>query len=216
MHAARAQARISNDHVLAIFDFGISSTGLPYTIMERIVGRNMKALLAEEKTISPARARHLFAQVCQAMEAVHKKNIAHRDLKPANFLIAGAQEKITVIDFSTCREMEMEPGNMPAPIAIVGTPYYMSPEQCLGRPSDQRSDIYAVGCCMFEAIFGAKPFMGKTSDQTMSLHISQKPQLPQDQPAKLTGLTEVVLKCLEKDPDDRFQTMYQLGRALTD
>jgi serine/threonine-protein kinase len=216
MFAAKSLARINHPNVVAISDFGMTAAGLPYTVMGLIVGRTMQAILKEDGTLSAPRLRRLFGQVCLGMEAVHAKNIVHRDLKPANFLISnGTEEKVTIIDFGVCRSNEAPPPGLTSMGEIVGTPFYMSPEACTGEPADQRSDIYALGCSMFEAMTGAKPFVGDTMIDTMSRHISDQPEMPDGLAPELKGLSSVVLKCLEKKAQDRYQSMSELHRALS-
>lgn len=227
-NAAKAMARISHPNVVKIFDLGVTPAKTPFLAMEFVPGFDLRTILDTEVTLSQPRLRSLFDQVCLGLDAVHKARILHRNVKPANLVVSPAlskteKEKATIIDFGSCSEVlpqgDKDHGSKSGPLVeaageLIGSVYYMSPEQCLGNACDQRSDIYAVGCCMFEAMTGVKPFIGDTADSTMSMHTSVEPQLHDNLDADFEGLTAVILKCLAKSPEKRYQTMSDLRAAL--
>ncbi len=212
---ARAMASINCEGVVTVYDLGVTPEGLAYTVMDLVEGRTMDTILKEDGPLSAPRIRRLFGQIAVALEAVHKKNIVHRDLCPAHFIVSSTEEeKVTLIDFTLCRTISSPPAAMTLVGEIIGNPDYMSPEQCMGLEADQHSDIFALGCCMFEAMTGSKPAVGATMIDTMARQVASMPRMPDDQDSEYKGLSAVVLKCLSKQPEDRYQSMEQLHRDL--
>jgi len=217
MQAAKAMARIKHEGVVEIYDFGMTQKGLPYKSMKYLDGRTLRTILLQESTLPPSRVRFLFAQAAAAMESVHQKNIIHRDLKPSHLIVENdASEKVTVIDFHACRTIDPAHAPLTETLEIVGTPAYMSPEQSLGKPADQRSDIYGLGRCMYEAISGKKATSSDPAIDTISKQLSEQSKDDKDHTLEFQKLSSIVLKCLAIDPDDRYQSMAALQKDLLD
>jgi len=212
---AEVMVRIDHPNVLKVYEFA-SGDGFPYVVMEFLDCDNMETVLMRDGPLAHPRFLQLFNQLCDAMNAVHEKGIVHRDLKPANFLIARSSEPLLKLTgFKICQSNDAKSGRQTLEGELVGTPPYMSPEQCLAsKPVDNRSDIYSLGCCMYEALTGSLPFIGSTMFDTMTKHLAERPQPFVDQNSAFAKVQAVVLRCLEKDAADRFQSMQQVQRAL--
>jgi serine/threonine-protein kinase len=211
---ARAASSINHPNVLAIYDFGVIDDGLPYIVMDFVDGGNLDTILKRDGCLPPARFRHLFNQLCDALHAVHERSIVHRDLKPANFLIARTSEELKLTGFNVCKRNHEKPRSLTLQGELVGTPSYMSPEQCMGLPVDNRSDIYSLGCCMYESLTGSPPFTGNTIIDTMMMHVSAQSPALLDLKPEIAHVQAVLSRCLEKKAEDRFQSMQEVQRAL--
>ncbi len=217
---AKATSKLNHPCVVAIMDFGSTSSGAPYMVMEYAKGINLKQYVDTHGPLPLEQAIATFVQIADALEAAHRRGVFHRDLKSSNVLIVISGQgliEVRVIDFGVAvvTHATQEP-TMLQGITIVGTPAYMSPDQVNGYPYDARSEVYALGCVLFEALTGRVPFEGDTALETIAKHAQDPvPALRDlrsgDFPDKLQTVVE---KCLSKDPDLRFQTMSDLGEAL--
>jgi len=182
---ARAIAQLNHPHICQLYDVGPN-----YLVMELVEGTPLKGPLPLDQTLQYA------AQICEALDAAHRKTVTHRDLKPANVLVT--KQGIKLLDFGLAR---MAPGENDPTLThlgdVVGTPAYMAPEQWEGKPGDARSDIYAFGCVLYEML------TGKRAAQDLS-----------GLEAQPTAVESIVRTCLEKDPDDRWQSARDIKRAL--
>jgi serine/threonine protein kinase len=214
---AKCMSRINHANVVKVMDFGVTQNGNGFLAMEYIEGESLAKILERDGALPVKRLRNLFGQSCDALSAVHASDIVHRDAKPANFLIANANtesEALFLTDFAVCKVLSKQREQFEHMGEIVGSPFYMSPEQCMGMQVDPRSDIYGLGCSMYEALTGSPPFQGATMVDTMSRHISDQPKaLPEGDP-EILPVQSVIFRCLEKKPEDRFQSMVDLKRAL--
>jgi serine/threonine-protein kinase len=220
---AQAVSCLAHPNVIGVFDFGIAPTGQPYLVMDFLVGESLADIIKRDNHVPEKRAIGLFMQACDALEHAHKKGVIHRDLKSSNIMIIDAEGKpdtIKVVDFGIAKLMPSsgkQAQNLTQTGEIFGSPIYMSPEQCLGQPLDARSDIYSMGVLMYEALTGYPPLMGHTIVDTMQMHVGTKPASFAEMRPDLSfteDLQEVVFKALQKNPDDRFETMQAFYKGL--
>ncbi|MBU6452889.1 MAG: serine/threonine protein kinase [Cyanobacteria bacterium REEB67] len=221
---AQAIARLNHPNIVQIYNLGLHQGILPYYAMDLLIGLDLGQQLSQYGPLPVNRAVSVFSEVCAGISFAHKKGIVHRDIKPGNIFLlkelspAGANVK--VVDFGIAKLSETkDPKNQMLTTMgdVVGTPFYMSPEQCLGERVDARSDIYSVGCTLFEALTGVLPFRGRNPTETMIMHQSAAPaSLSKAAGGKDFGTTieYIVATALAKQPSERYQTMDALGRDL--
>jgi serine/threonine-protein kinase len=220
---ARAANAIRHPNIIEILDAGFLPGGSPYMIMELLEGETVEARLRRLKRLPLGAAIDIGVQAASALGAAHQKGIIHRDLKPENlFLVAGGgairPDALKVLDFGVAKLR----GPLGNPLvhtrlgALLGTPKYMSPEQCRGTGEvDPRSDVYALAAILYETLVGKPPFEGEGVVRLMSMHMYLHPPPLRSRLASIPeALEKVVMKALEKRPEDRFQTMEELGAAL--
>jgi len=193
-----------------VFDFGTQDEAL-YLVMEYVRGLDMGALLERDGVIPVARAISLFGQVLAALEEAHDLGIIHRDLKPENILVTRTQrgkDYVKVLDFGLAKLMEREEASAVTDRdLIVGTPYYMSPEQVRGDDVDARSDIYSIGALMYRVLTGEYPFTGTTPVVVLTRHLTDQPMAPTAVRPDLSldpFIDEIILRCMSKDPGARY------------
>ncbi len=212
---AKCLARISAANVVRVCNLGVESDGRAYLVMDYIEGEGLDKIIERDRITCLSRFRELFGQACSALQAVHRCDIVHRNINPSNFLISPAAketELLTLVGFTFARSLK-EPATEQVG-EVVGNPYYMSPEQCLGADVDHRSDIYSLGCSMLAALTGAPPFLGNSMVEAMSMHISEQPVLTLTDIPDFAPVQAVILRCLEKKPEDRFQSAADVNLAL--
>jgi len=223
VNEAKAVNQIGHDHIIDITDFGIASTGDCYFMMEYLAGETLSGALKRSGAFPPARALNIAAQIADALNASHEHGVVHRDLKPDNiFLIVrdGVQDFVKVLDFGLAKlthadELAMYPSRA---WSVVGTPHYMSPEQCEGRLEiDHRGDVYALGVMLFEMLTGKLPFGGEGYGQIIVKHMTVEPPAARSIVPDLSPALDVILfRALAKAPGDRFQSMNDFRKALQD
>ncbi len=209
---ARAAGRLSHPAIVTIHDVGEDTeTGVVFIAMELIRGRNLRELLRDGHRFRPSEAARIVAEVALALDYAHSMGVVHRDIKPANILLTETGG-VKIADFGVAR---LESSNLTVEGQFIGTPNYMSPEQITGKPVDGRSDIFSLGVVLFELLTGKKPFAGKTMAE-VTYNIVQRPCPPPSTLRKgLPGaFNPIVLKCLEKAPEKRFQSGGELARVL--
>lgn len=217
---ARCLARINSKNVVSCLNLGAEPDGTVFSVTAFIEGEGLDKVLKRERISSLNRFRNLFSQACDALHAVHKCKIVHRNIQTANFLISNAttdKEWLTLLGFTFARQINKsrsdgDSGSRPG--EVVGNPSYISPEQCQGLEVDQRADIYSLGCCMFECVTGKLPFEGESGVDTMRMQITSPPHLQLSDTPELAPLEPIILRCLEKQPENRFQSAEQLKLAL--
>jgi serine/threonine protein kinase len=220
---AKAAQRLSHPCTVSVSDYGTTSTKMPYLIMEFVPGRNLGQIISDEGHLSEHRAVRIFWQIAEGLKEAHRLGMVHRDLKPSNILIAtndDGTESVKIADFGIAKPASSErwiDPDLTKTGAILGSPAYMSPEQCLGHVVDERSDIYSLGCLMYETVSGRSPFASDTPVKSMIRHLEDNPEPFEIEHNNLhisTGLEAMIMKCLAKEPAKRFQTVYQLQHAL--
>jgi|AGTN01.1.fsa_nt_gi Serine/threonine protein kinase len=219
---ARIASSLNNDNIISVFDFGLADEGYAYLVMEYAQGEDLDTILGRQGRLEPARAIPLFLCVTTALNFAHVKSVVHRDLKPSNVMISSdenGQELVKLVDFGMAKsfsEVQDNHEQLTAEGRVLGTPAYMSPEQCLGTAVDARTDIYSMGALMYKAITGFPPFSGGSVYSVMTLHVSEPPQpISAIAPDLNVGdLERVIMKCLEKEPEKRYQNAMELRADL--
>jgi eukaryotic-like serine/threonine-protein kinase len=211
---ARAAARLSHPNIVAVFDSGFDA-GLHYLVMEYVVGESLAQLLHRQGRLAPLRAVELAIQVCAALAAAHAQGLVHRDIKPANVLV-GPDGQVKVTDFGIVKASAAT--TLTGTGMVLGTAAYLSPEQAQGHPVDARSDLYGLGCVLYELLCGSPPF-GSGPDRSpvaiATRHVREPPEPPSAcNPQVDPALDQVVLTALAKDPAQRYQSAVELHHAL--
>ncbi|GAA1434532.1 Stk1 family PASTA domain-containing Ser/Thr kinase [Microlunatus lacustris] len=211
---AQASASLNHPAIASVFDTGEGSdpaTGvnLPYIVMELVEGSTLRTLL-EAGPLPAERALPVVRSVLDALAHSHAMGLVHRDIKPANVMLA-TDGAVKVMDFGIARAVDESATSLTGTASVIGTAQYLSPEQALGQAVDLRSDLYSVGCLLFELGTGRPPFVGDTSLSIAYQHVRENPVPPsQLQPALGPAFDAVVLRALAKDPDDRYQSAAQM------
>jgi tRNA A-37 threonylcarbamoyl transferase component Bud32 len=224
LQEAKAASRIHHENVVDITDFGQTSSGTVFFVMELLEGRDLATLIRREVGAVPwPRAKPILVQICRALAAAHGKNIIHRDMKPENVYLVvreGSADFVKVLDFGIAKMTGLEESSgarLTRTGMIFGTPEYMSPEQAQGTHPDQRVDIYAVGVIMYEMLTGQVPFRADTFMGVLTKHMFEVP-VPPSQVRPALGITPeldaIVLKALAKDREQRFQSMVEFGNVI--
>jgi serine/threonine-protein kinase len=220
---ARAASRIVHPGIVRIFDFGYGEDGTAYFVMEFLDGESVGARLARSGPIAEAQVVRLGRQIASALTAAHEAGIVHRDLKPDNvFLVpdeaVAGGERAKILDFGIAK-LGGDVGEGVAVTrtgALLGSPLYMSPEQCRGTGEvDSRADVYALGCLLFAMVTGRPPFLGSGVGEIIGKHIYEQPPRPRELvPGLSVGLDAAIMRALEKDPARRHASMRAFAAAL--
>ncbi len=238
LREARATAALTNEHVARVFEVGRTTDGAPFMVMELLDGTDLRAELQRRGVLPAWEAVRWVLDACTALSEAHEAGVVHRDLKPANLFLAkreGGSYTLKVVDFGLSKVSPRAvhsggsgPASGPsAPTphdsdeitkssAVLGSPYYMSPEQVLSaRDVDNRSDIWSLGVTLYQLTTGRLPFEGANANQVVAKVLNDKPSPPSHVRGGLPkGLDAVVLRCLERDPDKRFANVHELREAL--
>lgn len=219
---AKAVSRLKHPNVLAVHDFGVTPDQVPYLVMDLLDGITIADILENEGPLAPGRSINIFIQVCDALGHAHSKGVIHRDIKPGNIVVSkdnSGKDFALVVDFGIAKVFEegKDVNKLTATGHIFGSPSFMSPEQCLGGNIDQRTDVYSLGCVIYEALTGVSALCGDSLLETLFKHVNEQPK-PFSQAnksvAQVPELESVVFKALSKKPDDRFQSMAEMADAL--
>jgi len=207
---AQAAPRLKHPNSVAIYDFGVSDAGMVYLVMEFVEGQNLRSLVKEQGPLFPSGAGEILAQICGALNEAHEQHVVHRDIKPDNILVTTTPTgvRVKVLDFGIARISDTSSlGNLTQTGSVMGTPHYMSPEQCLGEELDGRSDIYSLGIVLYEMLTGVVPFNSPTSMAIAVHHVNTPPAPLRVLNASVPPAVEaVVMRSLEKRRDARPQT----------
>ena len=222
LREAQAMSRLAHPNLGAIYDFG-SDNGRLYLVMEFIRGESLAALLKRSGPLSQNRTAALFAQICSAVDHAHKVGVVHRDLKPENILIRrkeDGREWITVLDFGLAK---LPGGGEKTNLfhtqtgIVLGTPYYMAPEQIQGKAVDQRADVYSLGAILYQMVTGKLPFDGTSLVSVLMQHINELPESPAKCCPEInisSALERLILSALDKNPDKRPRSAAEFGAEL--
>lgn len=221
---AQAASKLNHPHIITMYDHGFTNTGQPFMVMDYLRGHALSQVIKESGNVGVDRAINILVQSCDALDHAHKNGVIHRDLKPANIMLITAEDEVDyvkVVDFGVAKVMQpgvsQEAQSLTQAGEVCGSPVYMSPEQCLGKELDARSDIYSMGVLIYETLTGKLPFLGKNMVETMQMHVQETPKRFNEMRPDLfipERVEAVVLKALSKDPDLRPQTMGELANDL--
>lgn len=214
---AKVIASLEHLHILPIYDYGIIPNEIAFFAMRLLKGGSLSNLIVD-KPLNLERAGDIFTQIARGLAYAHKNNVIHRDLKPSNILLdEGGNAYLT--DFGLAKIMQQESQHLTQTGTIVGTPVYMSPEQLRGDEIDQRSDLYSMGVILYHMLVGRPPFDSSESNMISVIyqHLEKQPQAPRElNPAISPEVELVVLRALEKHPDDRYNNIDEMMHALND
>ena len=224
MNEARAANAIQHPNIIDIIDVGILASGIPYLMMELLNGESLARRLERERRIAVTEAVNIAVQTASALNAAHAKGIVHRDLKPDNLFLVpddrdASREQVKVLDFGIAKlrgELSGS-GAKTQSGSVMGTPPYMSPEQCRGITDeiDERTDIYALGIILYEMLTGAPPFVSEGWGEVVLMHVTKAVPPPrQKNPEIPAALEAAILKALAKAPAERWTTMAEMDSAL--
>jgi serine/threonine protein kinase len=219
---ARAAAALRHPNVVVIYDYGEArkEDAPAYIVMELVEGESLRQLLRQDGRLTPERAVSLMRDICAGVGAAHRRQIFHRDLKPDNVIVLPPdedreRETVKVVDFGIAKLRDASGVTTLTETGVVmGTPHYMSPEQCRGEQLDARSDVYSLGAMLYEMLAGTPPFNASSLMGVLTKHITEAPPpLPTDAATPPT-LTAVIMRSLAKDPDARPSDATELSREL--
>jgi serine/threonine protein kinase len=208
---AQAAARLNHQNLVQVYDTG-SDDGVHYIVMEFVEARTLADYLAGGGRIMPDRAIELAESVCDALTVAHEQGVIHRDIKPANIMVT-RDGQVKVTDFGIARVASNETVEQTA--AVLGTASYLSPEQAQGGAIDQRSDVYSLGCVLYEMLTGRPPFTGDSPVAVASKHVLEQPIPPSRiNPDVSSALDAVVMRAIAKNPDNRYQSAAEMKEDL--
>jgi serine/threonine protein kinase len=216
LREAKLASRLTHPNAVAVVDFGQTTDGLFYLVMELLDGDTLDKVLKQDGRLSPERAINIASQICDALDGAHELEIVHRDLKPGNVMLlpgAAGRDLVKVMDFGLAKSLSGDAGSQSVTRsgAMLGTPAFMPPELAVGREADARTDLYSLGCILYVMLSGRLPFVADTLHDLVNKHATETPPpLPATPPA----LAAVVMRLLAKDPDDRYATADQTHHAL--
>ncbi|MEN8152545.1 MAG: serine/threonine-protein kinase [Acidobacteriota bacterium] len=210
---ARLYAKLEHKNLINIYDTGIAE-GSAFIVMKYIKGKNLKYFIKEPKNIRLEIAPKIAMNMSKVLSYIHKNQIIHRDIKPANILIEDETQKIYLADFGIARSATSK--TLTQSGSIMGTPYYISPEQIKGKTVDQRSDIYALGATLFELVTGKPIFTADSSIEILYKHVNDKPEpVGKLVPELSRELKYTISRCLEKKPEQRFQNALEIADVFS-
>jgi len=216
---ARALAALNHPNIVAVYEFG-EENGQVYLVSELVEGESLRALL-DRGRVTTRRAIDIATQIAEAMAAAHTAGIVHRDLKPENIMLTASAGAVKILDFGLAKQtlarnsdatLTMAAATQPG--TVMGTVGYMSPEQVRGASTDHRSDIFSFGVILYELLTGARAFQAESQVETMNAILHADPQEPADAGAIPPSLLTIARRCLEKNPERRFQSAADLAFAL--
>ena len=214
---ARAIARIEDDNLVKLFDFGFASDGRAFYAMELLHGESLDRRLAGGDVLSWREAARIGVQVCRALEAAHAAGVVHRDIKPAN-LFASQTGEVKLLDFGVAKlERGFEADEAGEALVLVGTPEYMAPEQAHGGEADVRSDLYALGAVLYELVTGRLPFEAQSTIALLDAKAKSSAETTRSRAPQRgipTMLDKTISQALEPNPDARFQSAEEMREAL--
>lgn len=220
---ASAGIKMVHPNIIGMHEIGTASSGQPYIVMDFLEGETLLRVLKQEGRVSVKRCLKIMLQMCEGVAHMHNQKIVHRDIKPGNIMLvetANDTDVVKLFDLGFAK-IRAEPGTNRGDLTqfgdVLGTPLYMSPEQTMGQPLDSRSDIYSLGCVMYEMLTGSAPLVGSSVLETMQMQVKERPKALDDARPDLyipEQLTEIVFQAMEKEPEDRYQSIFDLKRDI--
>ena len=214
---AESVSAIGNQHIVDISDFGMLEDGSTYFVMECLEGMDLIEAMDLAQRMPEDRAVRIATQICRALDAAHDGGVVHRDLKPENVFLTsreGITDFVKVLDFGIAK-VANGPKRLTRKGEVLGTPHYMSPEQCEGEDVDHRTDIYALGVLLYEMLTGHVPHDADTMMGILTKHLYEDPIPPKIRvPQVSEELEQLVMRCLDKKPERRYQTMREVELEL--
>jgi serine/threonine protein kinase len=217
LHEARAAARLAEPAIVRVFDFGKTAWGDPYIVMEMLEGEDLMSIINRRERLSPSKAVRVLLPMIRGLSAAHSHGIVHRDLKPENIFLAKLADgrvQPKLLDFGIAKFKNARVLRLTTAGAVMGSPLYMAPEQARGEDVDERADIWAMCVVLYEAITGSAPFPGDDRAQVLRAVADLEPQRLSQHGINDTSLWPIISRGLEKQREDRWQSMDELGRAL--
>jgi serine/threonine protein kinase len=215
LHEARATAAIEHDHIVTIYQVG-EDNGVPYLAMKLLQGKSLEDKLKDEGGWLPvAEVVRIGREVAEGLEAAHAKGLIHRDIKPANIWLEGERGRVKIVDFGLARAAEVDL-NLTQEGLVMGTPAYMAPEQADDKPLDHRCDLFSLGSVLYRSVTGQFPFKGKDSMAIMMALATKQPDPPREiDPMVPAPLSDLIMRLLAKEPDERPRNAAAVSEALT-
>lgn len=218
---AQNSSRLNHPAIVAVYDTGEyerDNVGTPYIVMELVHGRTIRDIIREDGPMAPTEAAKALVPVCGALQASHDADIIHRDIKPANIMVTNTGA-VKIMDFGIAQALNDATSAMTQTSAVIGTAQYLSPEQARGKNVDGRSDLYALGCVMYEMVTGKPPFEGDSPFSVAYQHVQEDPTPPSEfvkdlSPTAALNLDAVVLSAMAKHPGDRYQSAQDMADDL--
>ena len=214
---AQNAAALNHPSIVAVYDTGEAETPtgpLPYIVMEYVDGVTLRDIVHTDGPLPPRRAIEIIADACQALNFSHQNGIIHRDVKPANIMISSTNA-VKVMDFGIARAIADSGNSVTQTAAVIGTAQYLSPEQARGDSVDARSDVYSLGCVLYEILTGEPPFTGDSPVAVAYQHVREDPVPPSKRHEGISAdLDAVVLKALAKNPENRYLTAAEMRADL--
>lgn len=215
LQESESQANLKHQNIASVHGTGKTDKGIPYLIMDYIDGKSLSEVLKEEEYLEKERAINILTQVAEGLKYAHENDLIHRDLKPSNIILSkdsAGKESVYLVDFGIAKIQQTEirqTQNLTQTGDVVGSPKYMSPEQCLNVQVDKRTDIYSFGCVVYETLTGEPPFSGSNSIQVIARHLTDTALSIKDHPnlKAIPDMESIVSTCLEKDPEARYENL---------
>ncbi|MBU6451028.1 MAG: protein kinase [Cyanobacteria bacterium REEB67] len=220
---AKAASTLKHPNIVTVHDFGITPNSIAYLVMEWLEGPSLEKVVKLGGPLSNARFVEIFIQTANALAHAHRNGIIHRDIKPSNIILTVSDtsaDNVKIVDFGIAKIVSAEDSstmNLTTSGDLLGSPFFMSPEQCTGGTIDKRTDIYSLGCVMYEALCGVPPLTGQNPAQVYHKHASEMPKQPRTINADIVRpelFEPMLFKCLQKEPDKRYNSMEELEQEL--